>query len=333
MRCVFIYILFIVWSSAMSGQDCSSPITACSGVTEILDSTSFSGGFNGPCFTAVQSIFYEFTTNNSADNPTGFLPYEIEADIFIESCIDEGLNLAVNAGIFQPTSGTDPCAGLTVISACVSNSNSFIFSSGALEPNTTYILVLGIDPTSIGFGCNIELTLTGAPLEINACCDDSISLGLSSELEVYGATVTFGQQNYVWSPQSTLDDFQSQFPIATPSSTTVYEAVAQVGDCPVSDVITVTVEQAITVLNTFSPNGDSYNDFWKILRIEGFERALINVYSRWGQVVYKSIGYSVPWDGTNEGKKLAAGTYYYVIELNSLEVTSEPIVGFVVILN
>ncbi len=333
MRCALIYILVVVWSSAINAQDCSSPITLCSGVTEIIDSTGFSGEFNGPCFTVVQSIFYEFTTNNSADNPSGFLPYEIEADIFIDNCVDEGLNLTVNAGIFQPTGGADPCTGLTVISACASDSNSFIFNSGDLEPNTTYIFVLGIDPTSIGFGCNIELTLTGAPLEIDACCDDSISLGLSSELQVYGATAIFGAPNYVWSPESSLDNFQSQFPIATPSNTTAYEVVAQVGDCPVSDIITVTVGPAITVLNTFSPNGDSYNDFWKIRRIEGFESALISVYSRWGQLVYKSIGYSVPWDGTNDGKKLAVGTYYYVIELNSLEVTSEPIVGFVVILN
>jgi len=333
MRYIFIYIPFIFWSIATLGQDCLSPLTACSGEPEIIDSTSFSGGFGGPCFISTHSIFYEFTTNNNVDNPSGFLPYEIEANIFIESCFDGISNLAVNAGIFEPTNGSDPCAGLTEVTSCVSDSNSFGFSSGVLAPNTVYLLVLGINPITTGFACDIEVTVSGAPLEIDACCDDSIPLGLSSNLEVFGATVVSGLQDYVWSPMGSLDDFQSQSPVATPSNTTNYEVTARVGDCPVSDIVTVIVEQAITVLNTFSPNGDTYNDFWKIRRIENFESALINVYDRWGQLVYKSIGYSEPWDGTNDGKKLVAGTYYYVIELNSLEVFSEPLTGYVVILN
>ncbi len=46
----------------------------------------------------------------------------------------------------------------------------------------------------------------------------------------------------------------------------------------------------------------------------------MQVFNRWGGLVFESKGgdsYTNPWDGTNEGKELAVGTYYYIIDLNT----------------
>ena len=119
--------------------------------------------------------------------------------------------------------------------------------------------------------------------------------------------------------------------MASPIVTTTYTVEGEVGNCVTTDEVTIEVGDAISPFNVFTPNGDGISDSWQILRIENFNSALITVYDRWGQEVYKTIGYSTPWDGTNNGKRLPTGTYYYVIELNSLEVTAEPIIGFVFI--
>jgi gliding motility-associated-like protein len=37
------------------------------------------------------------------------------------------------------------------------------------------------------------------------------------------------------------------------------------------------------------------------------------VFNRYGQPVYHSIGYSIPWDGTYKGQPLPVATYYYII--------------------
>jgi hypothetical protein len=45
------------------------------------------------------------------------------------------------------------------------------------------------------------------------------------------------------------------------------------------------------------------------------------------------VGYAQPWDGTRGGKFLPTGVYYYVIELNSLDVNIEPVTGFVTLVH
>lgn len=65
--------------------------------------------------------------------------------------------------------------------------------------------------------------------------------------------------------------------------------------------------------NTFTPNGDGINDTWVIAGLEGDASSMVRVYNRYGKLVFQSSGYTTPWDGTFEGKKLSPGVYYYVI--------------------
>ena len=67
--------------------------------------------------------------------------------------------------------------------------------------------------------------------------------------------------------------------------------------------------------------------------MECFAEMKLMVFDRWGQSVFKSVGYEQPWDGNYKGKYLPTGAYYYVIELNSLEVTIPPLVGVVSIVH
>ncbi|NJO24807.1 MAG: gliding motility-associated C-terminal domain-containing protein [Bacteroidia bacterium] len=82
------------------------------------------------------------------------------------------------------------------------------------------------------------------------------------------------------------------------------------------------------VPNTFTPNGDGYNDRWEIELLDIFTEAVIEVYNTSGQRVYRSIGYNKAWDGTQNGKPLPTGTYYYVI---NLKVNADPLTGYVTI--
>lgn len=75
----------------------------------------------------------------------------------------------------------------------------------------------------------------------------------------------------------------------------------------------------VQAYDAITPNNDGYNDTWTPLDIESYEDALVQVFNRWGGLVFESKGGIdyIAWDGTNDGKELAVGTYYYIIDLNS----------------
>lgn len=80
-----------------------------------------------------------------------------------------------------------------------------------------------------------------------------------------------------------------------------------------------------------TPNGDGKNDVWRIKELEPFPQAVVEIFDRWGNLVYRSEpGYSEPWDGTsNDGRELPMDSYYFVIDLGPGE---EPVMGNVTII-
>ncbi|WP_439709299.1 DUF7507 domain-containing protein [Algibacter lectus] len=93
--------------------------------------------------------------------------------------------------------------------------------------------------------------------------------------------------------------------------------------------------QCLEVYNEFSPNSDGDNDFFLISCIENYPNNKLEVYNRWGNIVYQAKGYSNTWDGTsngrvtiNEAKELPVGTYYYVLDLGN---GSKPKTGWIYI--
>ena len=67
----------------------------------------------------------------------------------------------------------------------------------------------------------------------------------------------------------------------------------------------------------FTPNGDGFNDTWKIKSSSYFSNALVLVYNKLGQKVYEFNGtYDLDneWEGTDLlGNPLPIGSYYFVV--------------------
>ena len=81
------------------------------------------------------------------------------------------------------------------------------------------------------------------------------------------------------------------------------------------DPCTISVQDIATA---FTPNGDGLNDTWVIKGIENFPNSVINVYNRWGNEVYKAVGYQNDWGAIYRDniKKLPPGSYYFLVNLN-----------------
>jgi gliding motility-associated-like protein len=66
----------------------------------------------------------------------------------------------------------------------------------------------------------------------------------------------------------------------------------------------------------FSPNGDGDNDFFVILGLDNFPENDLQIFNRWGNLVYSAENYRNNWNGTNKNDEpLPEGTYYVVLRL------------------
>jgi gliding motility-associated-like protein len=156
----------------------------------------------------------------------------------------------------------------------------------------------------------------------NAGEDGVIITGGSTMLEALGGTLN---SSYVWYPSVGLSDTTSANPLASPEETTIYQLIIQDGlGCVDTDYVEVIVVPSIVIPSGITPNGDGKNDTWQLEYIEQFPNPVVEIYNRWGQLVFRSERYLENWDGTDGEKDLPVGTYYYIIDLGE---GVEPVTG------
>ena len=83
-----------------------------------------------------------------------------------------------------------------------------------------------------------------------------------------------------------------------------------------SNIVIVEKPYAIYAPNAFSPDGDGLNDVFNVTG-QGIIDFEMEIFNRWGQMVFKSYTLEDKWDGTFRGKDLPTGTYVYKIKIIS----------------
>jgi gliding motility-associated-like protein len=212
-----------------------------------------------------------------------------------------------NSIVLQASGGSAyawaPVTGLS--SAAVSNP----VASPAVT--TTYIVAV-----SSQFGCKasdtVRITVLVKPVA-DAGPDKKMSEGQTIQLTgTAGGDVT----NYFWTPNQYINDISSLTPMVSPTSDLIYTLhVASGNGCGIAtDEVKVRVFKKIIIPNAFSPNGDGINDRWIIEALDTYPESTTEVFNRWGQVVFRSRGYPIAWNGTFNGAPLPVGAYYYIID-------------------
>ncbi|MBL0045866.1 MAG: gliding motility-associated C-terminal domain-containing protein [Flavobacteriales bacterium] len=93
-------------------------------------------------------------------------------------------------------------------------------------------------------------------------------------------------------------------------------------DCSLRDSALVSefCPPSMYVPNTFTPNGDGTNDVWQVVgkNIGHFD---LNVFDRWGNVIFHSTDPSYGWDGTVNGVQAPNEVYVWRMEYRFIEKT------------
>ena len=120
---------------------------------------------------------------------------------------------------------------------------------------------------------------------------------------------------YLWTPPTGLSSTNILTPNASPQVTTTYQLkVTTAQGCVDSSSMTVTViDKCDEPMIAFTPNGDGINDLWLVTNSFCLREAQVQVFNRYGALVFKSDNYQNNWNGTYKDKPVPDGTYYYVV--------------------
>ena len=96
------------------------------------------------------------------------------------------------------------------------------------------------------------------------------------------------------------------------TDTFIYELCNPAG-CDTATVIFYIECKTFLIFNGFSPNGDNVNETFTIDGIEDFPNNKVQIFNRWGNMVFEQTGYKGQWNGTWNNKDLPDGTYFYLL--------------------
>ena len=145
----------------------------------------------------------------------------------------------------------------------------------------------------------------GLPADTALCEQDVLLLDATLE----------GASLYLWQ-----DGAQSPFyEVVKPDR---YLVKALVEDCVLVDSITIRwCEPCLAIPNAFTPNGDGVNDFFAPILQCPFPDYNLQVFNRWGQLVFESQDPEKGWDGTFDGLPAPSEVYFYQLSYQEFQGT------------
>ncbi|GAB4253447.1 MAG: hypothetical protein Kow0027_18850 [Saprospiraceae bacterium] len=160
-----------------------------------------------------------------------------------------------------------------------------------------------------------DQVLTG--LSPDGLKDTIIFVGNSVQVELTKTCAT----NFLWSPNVSIDDPTSPNPVLSPTDTITYLVQFEDQYCLTTDSIHIDVIDPTDVKctdvflpNAFTPNNDALNEGFGISNpyVVG-ELLSLDVYDRWGNVVFHTTDPLAKWKGDYKGSPVNPGVYMYKV--------------------
>jgi len=151
--------------------------------------------------------------------------------------------------------------------------------------------------------------------------DDIEVTTLDTEIE-FTNTSEFAT-NYDWefgdgTPNTTVEHPVHIFPSDEDGNFTVQlVAYNSIGCTDTATLAIIVTEELIYYIpNTFTPDGDAYNNTFHPVFTSGYDPYDYHmmIFNRWGQLIFESYDSEFGWDGTYGGKLMQDGTYTWKID-------------------
>ena len=233
------------------------------------------------------------------DIPTNYEGCEILSVHFLNNT-DNGTNYQWDFGDGSSGTGISPIhdyanAGSYDVSVSTESSNGCVSSN--IYSNMVIVyevpeIELGAISTTLYELQDEPLTLTGYSTFSDSCIIDFGDGTVIESCDWNGLTHEYASPgNYV----VTIYSFNNEGCYETAQLTITYYAMA-----------------SLYVPNTFSPDGDEFNNLF-VAKGDNIDEFEMNIFNRWGQLLFTTYDLNVGWDGTFGGRRVEDGTYVYTI--------------------
>lgn len=122
---------------------------------------------------------------------------------------------------------------------------------------------------------------------------------------------------------SSAENPDHQFPLGVAGNYEVFLTVTSEHGCvdETSRIIQVKDQLLYFVPNTFTPDGDEYNNIFLPIMTAGidFSDFHIAIYNRWGETVFESHDINTGWDGTYNGELVLQGVYTWKMDFGLVD--------------
>jgi gliding motility-associated-like protein len=292
------------WTSTPAGFTSSSPTP----VVAPLQTTTYNVTATlGACATITQVVINTSNPQLSISNDTTI-------------CAGESVMLRATA---TPGGGTFVWApggqGSTITVQPATTTNylaQYTFGDNCVKTDSVLVSVVPNFMLSILSEPDTNRLDIGTPLELSAAVQPAQNLG--------GFSFTW-EENGV---QEVGDESLYNTVISTNDTVLFYRltAVSSAGCEQVAVISFIVVQPEVLLPNAFTPNGDGTNDSFGLIVREGTATIdIMQIYNRWGQLVFESTDPAARWDGRSDGKDQASDTYLYVVRWRRADGALQPV--------
>lgn len=245
---------------------------------------------------------------------------------FVNTCgaIRDSVYVTVIKTVVNAWNDTIICYGESV-PLFASGARTYIWSPSVtfVDPSGSIVTAKPTGPTIYNvvgtdeYGCkatdNVFVDMYPRPFvqtipDVYGFYDEEVELGILNEQE----------GTYIWSPAEYLSCTECTNPMASPNTNFTYTVTyIDENGCKASDQIRVKYEPLLYIPNAFTPDENGVNDVFRIYGVN-IDAITLDIYNRWGELIYTLHGMDEYWDGTYKGLPCPIGTYAWKIEYTDI---------------
>lgn len=330
-----------------------TPFTTDAGSNQVITCTETSVQLNGSAsipnvdfLWSGPGIISGQTTPNPVVNQVGV--YTLTATNPINGCTSSS-NTLVSSSVNLPISDFTQdtligCQGLIVNFAATvdsslwsyqwnfGNGSTGIGSTSSNQYNNSGCYVVTLTVTDLNNNCVNSTTHTdsiciiGNPFASFSARPQTLIVDRESLVNFTNSSTNANEYTWVFEDgtEQYSENASFDFKGYEPGSYSVHLFATNEGLCFDSTFIVIRIKEDVIfyVPNTFTPDGDEFNQLFRPVITSGIDIYNFNfkIYNRWGEVVWESKDPSVGWDGTYNTRPIQQGTYTWSMEFKLIDI-------------